>query len=71
MCKFHTSRWPMRLLLPQITAAIMETRTLIDQSKDRAAVVLIRLLQAVEPTIVEESLRDDVFHPLIIGFSRY
>ena len=50
----------MRSLLLQITAAIMETPALIDQTRDRATVVLIRSLQAVEPAIVEESLRDDV-----------
>ena len=61
----------MRSLLLQITAAIMETRALIDQSRDRAAVVLIRSLQAVKPAIVEESLGDDVSHPLVVVFSRY
>ena len=36
----------------------METPAYIDQSRDRAAVVLIRSLQAVKPPIVEESLGD-------------
>ena len=49
----------------------METRALIDQSRDRAAVVLIRSLQAVKPAIVEESLGDDVYHPLVVVCSRY
>ena len=61
----------MRLLLLQITEAIMDTPALIDQSRDRATVVLIRSLQAVEPSIVEESLRNDVFHPLVVVFSHY
>ena len=44
---------------------------LIDQSRDRAAVALIRLLQAVKPAIVKESLGDDVSHPLVVLFSHY
>ena len=52
-------------------AAIMETPALIDQTRDRVTVVLIRLLQAVEPAIVEESLGDDDSHSLVVVFSRY
>ena len=59
----------MRSLLLQITATIMKTPALIDQS--RATVVYIHSLQAVEPEIVEESLRDDVCHPLDVVFFRY
>ena len=44
---------------------------LINQSRDRATVVLICSLQAVEPTIIKESLRDDVSHPLVVVFSHY
>ena len=44
---------------------------LIDQRRDRAAVISIRSLQAVKPAIVEESLGDDVFHPLVVVCSRY
>ena len=58
-------------LLLQITAAIMETPALIDQSRDRVTVGLIRLLQAVKLAIVEESLRNDVSNPLVVVFSRY
>ena len=61
----------MRSLLLQITAAIRETPALIDESRDRAAVVSIRSLQAGKSTIVEESLGDDVFHPLVVVCSRY
>ena len=61
----------MRSLLPQITVAIMETPALIDQSRDQVTVVLTRSLQNVEPAIVEKSLRDDVFHPLVVVFSCY
>ena len=61
----------MRSLLLQITAAIMETPALIDKSRDRTAVALIRSLQAVKPEIVQESLGDDVSHPPVIIFSRY
>ena len=61
----------MRSLLLQITAAIRETPALIDESRDRAAVVPIRSLQAGKSTIVEESLGDDVFHPLVVVCSRY
>ena len=49
----------------------METPALIDQSRDRAAVALIRSLQDVKPAIVKESLGDDVSHPLVVVFSRY
>ena len=49
----------------------METPAFIDQSRDRVAVVLIRSLQAVKPLIVEESLGDDVSHPLVVYCSRY
>ena len=52
----------------------MKTPALIDQSRDRSAVVsetIIRSLQAVESMIVEESLHDDVSHPLAVTFSRY
>ena len=49
----------------------METPALIDQSRDRVTVVLIRLLQAVKLAIVEESLRNDVSNPLVVVFSRY
>ena len=49
----------------------METPALINQSRDRAAVVLIRSLQAVKPAIVKESLGDDVSHPLVVVFSNY
>ena len=45
----------MRSQLLQITAAIMETPAYIDQSRDRAAVVLIRSLQAVKPAIVRKA----------------
>ena len=44
---------------------------LIDQSRDKATVVLIRSLQAVEPTIVGESLRNDVSDLLVVVFFRY
>ena len=49
----------------------MEIPALIDQSRDRATVVLIHSLQAVESAIVEESQRSDVFHLLVVVFSRY
>ena len=49
----------------------METLALIDQSRDRVTVVVTRSLQAVEPAIVEESLHNDVFHPLVVVFSCY
>ena len=49
----------------------METPALIDQSRDRAAVALIRSLQDVKPAIVKESLGDNVSHPLVVVFSRY
>ena len=45
----------------------METPALIDQSR-HMAVVFIRLLQAVKPVIVEESLGDEVSHPLVVVF---
>ena len=61
----------MRSLLLQITAAILETLALIDQSRDRATVVLIHLLHAVEPAIVNESLGVDVSHPLVVILSHY
>ena len=49
----------------------METPALIDRSRDRAAVVSVCSLQAVEPASVEESLHDDVSHPLAVVFSCY
>ena len=49
----------------------METPALIDGSRDRATVVLPHSLQVVESAIVEGSLRDDVFHLLLVVFSRY
>ena len=49
----------------------METSALIDQSIDRAAIALIRSLQAVKLAIVKESLGDNVSHPMVVVFSRY
>ena len=40
----------------------METPALIDQSRHMAA---------VKPAIIEESLGDEVSHPLVVVFSRY
>ena len=48
----------------------METPALIDQSR-HMAVVFMRSLQAVKPAIVEESLGDEVSHPLVVVFSCY
>ena len=49
----------------------METPAFIGQSRDRAAVALIRSLQAVKLAIVKESLGDDVSQPLVVVFSHY